>query len=163
MKCERCRFAPPINSEGFQDECGVFDKYGTVWKDGKEGCTLAYQTLARNERMHDEAMSQMATDWGLEHDFENHGWDIIKTIEDCKHMIGFSPNKVYHRHNKPFYKAYRNYWYGKQRDDFDYMCHKTFNYMEIYEKTHDGYVYYSLTKDGIKWLERQMKIGIREI
>lgn len=103
MKCEYCRFAPPVNADGYQDECSLFDKYGTVWKDGKEGCTMSPQTLAKNERMYDEAMADMATAWGLEHDFENHGWDIEKTIEHCKHMIGFDhhiPPKVYHRHGK---------------------------------------------------------------
>ena len=115
--------------------------------------------------MYDEAMADMATAWGLEHDFENHGWDIEKTIEHCKHMIGFDhhiPPKVYHRHGKAFYKAYRNYWYGKMRDDFEYMCHKTFGYMVRTLPSDDGYVYYSLTEDGLRWLGNKMHLTIRE-
>ena len=165
MKCEFCRFAPPVNADGYQDECSLFDLYGIVWTDGREGCTMSYKTLEKNERMHDEAMADMATAWGLEHDFENHGWDIEKTIEHCKHMIGYDhhmPPKVYHRHGKAFYKAYRNYWYGKMRDDFEYMCHKTFGYMVRTMPSDDGYVYYSLTKDGLRWLGNRMHLTIRE-
>lgn len=165
MKCEFCKFAPPVNADGYQDECPLFDLYGTVWKDGKEGCTMSYQTLAKNERMHDEAMADMATEWGLEHDFEIYGWDIEKTIEHCKHMVGYDhhiPPKVYHRHGKAFYKAYRNYWYGKMRDDFEYMCHKSFGYMERTVASNDGYVYYSLTEEGLKWLGRKTKMIIKE-
>ena len=165
MKCEFCKFAPPVNADGYQDECSLFDLYGTVWKDGKEGCTMSYQTLAKNERMHDEEMADMATEWGLEHDFEIHGWDIEKTIEHCKHMVGYDhhiPPKVYHRHGKAFYKAYRNYWYGKMRDDFECMCHKSFGYMERTVPSNDGYVYYSLTEKGLKWLGRKTKMIIKE-
>lgn len=126
---------------------------------------MSYQTLAKNERMHDEEMADMATEWGLEHDFEIHGWDIEKTIEHCKHMVGYDhhiPPKVYHRHGKAFYKAYRNYWYGKMRDDFEYMCRKTFGYMERTVPSNDGYVYYSLTEEGLKWLGRKTKMIIKE-
>ena len=126
---------------------------------------MSYQTLAKNERMHDEEMADMATEWGLEHDFEIHGWDIEKTIEHCKHMVGYDhhiPPKVYHRHGKAFYKAYRNYWYGKMRDDFECMCHKSFGYMERTVPSNDGYVYYSLTEKGLKWLGRKTKMIIKE-
>ena len=115
--------------------------------------------------MHDEEMADMATEWGLEHDFEIHGWDIEKTIEHCKHMVGYDhhiPPKVYHRHGKAFYKAYRNYWYGKMRDDFEYMCRKSFGYMERTVASNDGYVYYSLTEEGLKWLGRKTKMIIKE-
>lgn len=166
MKCEFCRFAPPVNADGYQDECSLFDLYGTVWKDGKEGCTMSYQTLAKNERMYDEAMADMAAAWGLEHDFENHGWDIEKTIEHCKHMVGYDhhiPPKVYHRHGRAFYKAYRNYWgNGKEeKPDFEYMCHKAFGFMEK-QVDSNGYVTYYLTEDGLRWLGNKLHVTIRE-
>lgn len=162
MKCEYCRFAPLVNADGYQDECSLFDLYGTVWKDGKEGCTMSPQTLAKNERMHDKAMADMATAWGLEHDFENHGWDIDKTVKHCLHMVGYGRSKEYYRHGKHYMKAYRNYWYGKMRDDFEYMCRKTFGYMERTVSSDDGYVYYSLTEEGLKWLGRKTKMIIKE-
>ena len=163
MKCDRCRFAPPVNSEGYQDECGCFDKYGTIWKDGSEGCTLSYQTLAKNERVHDEIMGEYATDWGLEYDFENHGWDMQETINSCAHMVGLwisngvVKGDIYHRHGKAFYKAYRNY-YGGFREDFDYMTHKTFGYMT--KKDGQEYPFYHLTDRGLKWLSRKLKVKI---
>lgn len=166
MKCDYCRFAPPVNSEGYQDECSLFDKYGKEWKDGSYGCTMNYNHLAAQERKHDEYLAEYATDWGLEHDFENHGWDMGNTINGCAHMVGLDVmkdgkvyGKVYHRHGKAFYKAYRNY-YGGQRDDFDYMCHKTFGYMT--REDGDIYPFYHLTDSGLKWLGRQLKITIKE-
>ena len=47
MKCERCRFAPPVDAEGFQDECPFFDEHGKEYKDGSYGCTMNYQTLQK--------------------------------------------------------------------------------------------------------------------
>lgn len=162
MKCEFCKFAPPVNADGYQDECSLFDIYGIVWKDGKEGCTVAYQTLAKNEREHDRAMWEYATDWGLEHDFENHGWDMDLTVKHCLHMIGHGRSKEYYRHGKHYMKAYRNYWYGKMRDDFEYMCRGTFGYMARTLPSDDGYVYYSLTEEGLKWLGRKTNMIIKE-
>lgn len=161
MKCEFCKFAPPVNADGYQDGCSLFDLYGIVWKDGKEGCTVAYQTLAKNEREHDKAMCEYATEWGLEHDFENHGWDMDRTVKDCLHMVGHGQSKEYHRHGKHYMKAYRNYWYGKMRDDFEYMCRKTFGYMARTLPSDDGYVYYSLTEEGLKWLGRKTNMIIK--
>lgn len=165
MKCEFCRFAPLVNADGYQDKCSLHDLYGTVWKDGREGCTMSYQTLAKNERIHDEVMADWATAWGLEHDFENHGWDIDKTIKHCKHMIGYDfhiPPKVYHRHGKAFYLAYRNYWSNgkKEKPDFEYMCHKAIGYMEK-QVDAEGYVTYHLTEAGLKWLGNNIGVTIR--
>lgn len=160
MKCDFCRFAPPVNSEGYQDECSLFDLYGKVWKDGREGCTCSYQTLAKNERIHDRALGDYATAWGLEHDFGNHGWDVNKTIESCKHMIGFHKSSVYHRHGRAFYKAYRNYWCGEPREDFDYMCHKSFGLMEYRDSAQ--YRYYYLTEAGLRWLGNKLSVVIKE-
>lgn len=166
MKCEFCRFAPPVSAEGFQDECPLFDEYGTTWKDGRDGCTLSYNHLLAQEKLHDEQLAEYATDWGLEHDFKNHGWDMEKTVKHCLHMIGYDhhvPPRVYHRHGKAFYKAYRNYWGNgkKPKEDFEYMCHKTFAYMERYDSD-SGYITYSLTEAGLKWLGRQIGVTIRE-
>ena len=167
MKCDSCRFAPLVDSEGFQDECSLFEKYGKVWKDGREGCTMSYNHLAAQERKHYDAQGEYATEWGLEHDFENHGWDIKNTIKGCAHMVGLDVTndgkvfygKVYHRHGKAFYKAYRNY-YGGQRDDFDYMCHETFGYMIKKQDEGGLYPFYYLTDRGLEWLSRQLKIKI---
>jgi hypothetical protein len=164
MKCERCRFATPVNSEGYQDECSLFDKYGTIWKDGEYGCTCNYNHLASQENAHDKAIGEYATEWGLENDFENHGWDMQKTINGAAHMVGLTLmgngkicGDIYHRHGRAFYKAYRNY-YGGQRDDFDYMTHETFGYMTREEG--QEYPFYHLTDRGLEWLSRQLKVKI---
>jgi hypothetical protein len=81
-------------------------------------------------------------------------------------MIGYDhhiPPKVYHRHGKVFYKAYRNYWSNGKREkpDFEYMCHKTFGYMAK-QVDANGYVTYYLTEDGLRWLGNRMHLTIRE-
>lgn len=166
MKCEFCRFAPPVNADGFQDECPMFEKHGITWKDGREGCTVSYNHLLAQEQEYYDQLAEYATDWGLDHDFENHGWDMDMTIKHCKHMIGFDrhvPPKVYHRHGKVFYRAYRNYWGNGKREkpDFEYMCSNTFGYMEKVVSD-EGMITYCLTDKGLEWLGRKISIVIRK-
>lgn len=166
MKCEYCRFAPSVNEEGLQDDCPRFEEFGTVWKDGHEGCTCSFSSLLSMERKHNKQLAEEAAEWGLEQDFRNHGWDLDTTIKHCKHMIGFDshiPPKVYHRKGKTFYYAYRNYWSNgkKPKEDFEHMCHKAFGYMEK-EVSEDGWHTYFLTDAGFKWLGRKIGVFIRK-
>lgn len=163
MKCERCKYAPPVGAEGFQDECPYFEKYGKIWKDGEYGCTLHPKTLKKNDDAYTEHLGNMGTDMGLEMDFEFHGWDLDKTIEHCLHMVGYDhhiPPRVYHRHGKAFYRAYRNYWGNgkKPKEDFEVLCN--FGLMSRNPAT-ESY-YYHLTDAGLKWLGRRINVEIKE-
>lgn len=160
MKCEYCKYAPPVGPEGEQDECYHFEKQGTIWKDGQYGCTCHPKTLEKESQLYAEHLGWMGTCMGLEMDFSNHGWDIEKTVEACKHMIGFHERKVYHRHGKAFYKAYRNYWCGTPREDFELMCKSAFELMEYRDSKE--YRYYYLTDRGLKWLGGRLRVNIKE-
>lgn len=95
MKCENCRFAPVSDAEGFVDECGYFEQYGTTWKDGKEGCTLHWKTLQKNEDEYSDYLGKMGEEMGKLWNARNEGFkegaeymrdkieDIISDIERC--------------------------------------------------------------------------------
>ena len=162
MRCEYCKFAPPVGPEGEQDECGYYEKYGTIWKNGDYGCTLRRQTLEKNEREYDEYLGWMGTEMGLEMQFEYLKLDLKNTIERCKHFVGldcYKP-KIYHRHGKAFCRAYRNRWYSnKEEPDFDAMCSEAFGLMV--KKVGEGGIWYHLTNRGLEWLGRQVKVKIK--
>lgn len=159
MKCEHCEFAPPIGAEGDQDECGYFEEYGTVWKDGSYGCTMNYQTLRKLDEEHMTDMCDMGTTMGIEMDFESRGWKMESVLDNMKHMIGLDglKHKPYHRHGKQFFKPYRNYWAGKNKY-LDYLS----GCLGIIEKQEPekpgGMPYYYLTEYGRHWLS--MMIGV---
>lgn len=162
MHCEYCRYAPPIGAEGEQDECGFFEKYGTTWKDGEYGCTLHPKTLKKFDEEYTEHLGNMGTDMGLEMDFEMKHLDLDKTIEHCKHVVGLDNHpRIYHRHGKAYYRAYRNGWSNgaKPKEDFEVLCRA--GLMSSHLSQSKWYVYH-LTPAGLAWLGRRVKMIIRE-
>lgn len=159
MKCEYCRFAPPVGAEGYQDECGYFEKYGTTWKDGRDGCTLSYKQLEKWDDEYAESLCNMGLDMGMQMDFEHMGISLEKTIDHCKHMLGMDLRKTYRRHGKEYYRPYRNYWYGNDPglEWFSKM------YLADKEQEEGKLPYYYLTEQGIRWLERRIGITIRPV
>lgn len=158
MKCERCRFAPPSDAEGFSDECYHFETNGVVWKDGSYGCTLHYQTLAAEERRYLNYLSDMGTDMGIEEEYRVKGWNMDATVNNCKHMLGMDRgSRFLHRHGKVYYSAYRNYWCNNgDKLDFDLLC--SFGVMEKSQRRE--YVYYYLTDEGLRWLGNKLGLVI---
>lgn len=160
MKCEKCKFAPSADADGYEDECPAFYDYGKEFKDGSLGCTLTYSHMAKMEKLHDKAMNEEATDYGLEHDFEIHGYDMEKVIGFCKHFVGLDMARPYKRHGRLYYKAYRNYWYDNDNvPEFDLMCAGAFGLMG--KKKEEKGVFYWLTAAGLEWLSRKTGIQIR--
>ena len=162
MKCEKCRFAPPVDAEGFQDECDFFDEYGKEYKDGSYGCTMNYQTLQKLQDEHDEALAAFADDWGTKEDFKRKGWNYQNAIMNMMHMIGMWPEGLRHaykRHGKLFYKPYRNYWSGNN-EYLDYFS-GALGIVEKTEPASDGkQPFYKLTDYGLKYLGRQLDVKI---
>ena len=165
MKCEHCEFAPPVGPEGEQDECGCYEKYGTVWKDGSYGCTLNYQTLRKWDEEHMEDIGNMGEDMGIDMDFKNNGWDMEEAIRIMKHMIGMYPEglrRTYKRYGTVFFKPYRNHWAG-QNKYLDYFS----GALGLCEKwTNDGFIpknqpNYALTRRGLNFLGRHINVNIR--
>lgn len=159
MKCESCRFAP-----GMDEDCPFWDAFGTVWKDGSEGCTVSYQRLLKLERERDEDYWIMGTEMGLEMDFEHHGLNMKKAVKNAMHMIGLDmlKHKPYVRHGKKFFRPWRNYWAGYNAE-LDYMSHDVFSFVEKQEpKLSGGMPYYYLTRRGLDWLGRRLGITIHD-
>lgn len=157
MKCDRCPYPTSID-----DECGWFENFGTIWKDGSYGCTVHPNTLKKNQLKHEQAITDYCIYFAITNDFAYNNWNLEQFIEDCKHMIGYSPKSVYHRHGKSFYKAYRNYWYGHPRDDMEHLCCDSIGAMRKWQADNSEYVFYSLTKDGLRWLSGELKVIIKE-
>lgn len=163
MKCDRCRYAPTQGPDGDFDDCGYFDEFGITWKDGSLGCTVHPKTLEKNERDYCNYLGQMGTEMGLEMDFEQNGWDLDRTISRLKHFVGLdTDSRVYHRHGKAFYKAYRNYWYGRPEPDFDHLSKEVFGFLTKESARDEGMFYYSLTPSGLSWLSRKIGVTIKE-
>ena len=158
MKCEHCRFAPPVGAEGYQDECGYFEKYGTTWKDGQDGCTLHYKQLEKWDNEYSDYLGITGLEMGMKMDFEHHGISMEKTIEHCKHMLGMDNRKTYKRHGREYYRPYRNYWCGEE------PALEWFSKMGLAEKEQEEgkLPYYYLTRQGMDWLERRISVVIRE-
>lgn len=97
----------------------------------------------------------MGLDMGIEMSLTELEFDAA--INFCKHMIGLDYEKPYHRHGKAFYKPYRNYYEvplcGNSIMDKLPFC-------IITRKEGEQSIWYSLTKDGMEWLGRQLKITI---
>lgn len=162
MKCQHCRWLPAAGPEGDADECPYYEKYGTVWKDGSDGCTLHPNQIKKFEDEYAEYLGDMGTDMGVDMDLVQRGVDKQKVIDYCKHMIGMDNKGTYHRHGKEFYRPYRNYWAGKCKE-LDAMP----NY--LIEKCISANsdvalrdIEYHLTAEGKRWLGRQLHITIKE-
>lgn len=80
-------------------------------------------------------------------------------IELAKHAIGLDRKKPYTRHEKKFYRPYRNFFAtGKKYEDWETMV--SAGYAERGEKNqHGGYTFY-LTRAGLDWLGEQLGVHI---
>lgn len=82
----------------------------------------------KRDDMHTEAIGEMGLDMGIEMSLSPD--ELARAIEICEHMVGLDYKRLYHRHGKAFYRAYRNFY-------ADY-----------------------LTQVGFDWLGRQLHITI---
>ena len=155
MKCEYCRFAPSPDTEEYIDECPYWEKYGTVWKDGKYGCTLSYRRLQKNEDDYSEYLGDMGTDMGLESMLEEKDIREETVIEACKAMIGMDKKKPYIRNGEKYFTPIKNAHKGNENW---ILIMADLNLAEKVIK--DGQEEYVLTSDGIRWLSRMTGVKI---
>lgn len=75
------------------------------------------------------------------------------------HCIGLDRKRPYARHNKRFYRPYRNYFAsGKEHEEWDVMA--LAGYAGRGEaNSHGGYMYY-MTREGLDWLGGMLGIHI---
>lgn len=80
-------------------------------------------------------------------------------VDLAMHCIGLDRKRPYARHNKRFYRPYRNYFAsGKDHEDWDVMA--LVGYAERGEaNSHGGYMYY-MTRAGLDWLGKKLGIHI---
>ena len=161
MKCCRCPFVPAQGPEGDADECGYWENFGTVWKDGQEGCRLTRRQIEKIEDQHADYLGMVGLEMGMEMDFKSLGIEMDKVVSDCQHMIGLDGirHKPYIRHGKKYFRPWRNYWCGRE-PGLEWMSADAIG---LAEKWQDGkYSYYRLTREGLDWLGRQIGIVIHD-
>ena len=164
MHCEWCPLCP---TEKDDDECGYFEQYGKKYKDGQYGCTTPRNKIEKLDDEYSQYLGDMGLDMGIEIDFQHYEWSMEETIDMIKHMIGLDYHKPYMRHDKLFYKPYRNYFSFNPKNDnksFEYLSGESIGILRRYERYGDncGFICYSLTEIGRRWLSRSIGIMIKE-
>lgn len=153
MRCDSCPLAP------YDDVCSISEgEYGIEYKDGSYGCRHPRNWIEKRDNERSEYYENMGTDMGIEMTLTKP--ELAIAIEICKHMVGLDYKSPYHRHGKAFYKPYRNY-YEAPKDGNPILDKLPF---DIITKRVGGVsVWYELTKQGLAWLGRQVKITIWEV
>lgn len=152
MICEYCQLSDP------EDVCPENEgEYGYETSDGRLGCKHTRNWVEKRDNEHTEAIGDMGLDMGIEMDLSTE--ELSRAIAICEHMVGLDYARPYHRHGKSFYKAYLNY-YGDVPEGnriLDKMPSELFRV----HKNERGATYH-LTRAGLNWLGRQLKMTIME-
>lgn len=154
MRCDCCPLCPIAEDDVCMESEG---KYGIEHADGMLGCKHPRNWCEKKSRECDEHYGTMGTDMGIEMSFTPE--ELTKVIELCKHMVGLDRHQPYHRHGKAFYKPYRNYFCDGANGNrlFDKL---TGVLGLITSRQSEKYVYYYLTRAGLDWLGRRLKMEI---
>ena len=152
MRCECC----PLSSA--DDGCPENEgKYGIEHKDGMLGCKHPRNWVEKRDKEYSDYLGAMGLDMGIE--MSNSKSEIDRIVEICKHTIGLDYQKPYHRHGKAFYRPYRNFFCTVKDDAmWDRLCKVG---IAKRSEEHNGCVDFYLTRTGIEWLGRQLKITIK--
>lgn len=153
MRCEYCPLSDP------EDVCPEAEgEYGIEFKDGSIGCRHPRNWVDKRDQKYTKYLGDMGLDMGIEMTFSDE--ELKKVIGLCGHMIGLDYSKAYWRHGKAFYKAYRNYYSSPPSGNalLDKLPQPVIKRI----KSPNG-VWYKLTRTGLEWLGRQLKITIKEI
>lgn len=154
MRCDNCPLCPIAEDDVCLESEG---KYGIEHADGMLGCKHPRNWAEKKSRECDEHYGTMGTDMGIEMTFTPE--ELAEVIDLCKHMVGLDRHQPYHRHGKAFYKPYRNYFCDGANGNrlFDKL---TGVLGLITSRQSEKYVYYYLTRAGLDWLGRRLKIEI---
>lgn len=153
MRCDNCPLCPIAQDDVCFEAEG---KYGIEHEDGMLGCTHPWNWVKKRDEEYTEHLGAMGTDMGLEMDLSEK--DLAALTELCKHAVGLGHNP-YHRHGKAFYKPYRNYYCDKLSGNK--LLDKLTGVLGLAEKKQsERYTYYYLTRAGLDWLGRRLKIEI---
>lgn len=152
MRCDCCPLAP------YDDICPECEgKHGIEYKDGSLGCRHPRNWVDKRDNECSEHYGDMETDMGIEMSLAKS--ELDRAIEICKHMVGLDYKKPYHRHGKAFYKPHRNYYEAPKSGN---PILDKLPFYVITKRVGGVSVWYELTKQGLAWLGRQLKIKIKE-
>lgn len=150
MRCEYCPLSDPA------DVCPEAEgAYGIAFKDGALGCKHPRNWVEKRDEEYSNHLGAMGLDMGIEMDLTAE--EISKAIEICKHMVGLDYKRPYRRHGKAFYRAYRNF-FAEVPEGNRYLDKLPECLLKV-SRNERGATYY-LTKTGLEWLGRQLKIKI---
>lgn len=151
MRCDYC----PLGSD--EDVCPEAEnEYGIEHKDGVLGCKHPRNWVEKRDNEYTNHLGEMGLDMGIEMSLSKS--EIDKAVEDCKHMIGLDYKRPYHRHQKAFYKPYRNYYCANAQGEPNLDRLPDIIIKKIKD---DKYTWYELTRLGLDWLGRQLQITIK--
>lgn len=150
MRCKYCPLSDP------EDVCLEAEgAYGIEFKDGDLGCKHPRNWVEKRDSEHAAYYGRIGLDMGIEMDLTAE--EISRAIEICKHMVGLDSERPYHRHGKAFYRAYRNY-FGEVPEG-NRLLDKLPECLFSVRRNERGATYH-LTKTGLDWLGRRLKIKI---
>ncbi len=151
MRCDYC----PLGSD--EDVCPETEnEYGIEHKDGVLGCKHPRNWVEKRDNEYANYLGEMGLDMGMEMSLSKA--EIDRVVEVCKHMIGLDHKRPYHRHQKAFYKPYRNYYCAAVNGEPNLDRLPDIIIKKIKD---DKYVWYELTRLGLDWLGRQLQITIK--
>ena len=160
MRCDCCPLRPIYDDDCCSESEG---EYGIEHADGMCGCKHPRNWAEKRSNELDNYYDITGTDMGIEMMFSAE--ELKQVIELCEHMVGLDNQKpysrVYHRHGKAFYKAYRNYYTDGISGNplLDKLC----GVIGIMRKEQGRIgTLYALTQYGLKWLGRWLNITIKD-
>ncbi len=154
MRCDLCPLCPIAEDDVCPESEG---KYGIEHADGMLGCKHPWNWIKKRDEEHTEYLGNMGTDMGLEMDLSEK--ELAALTELCKHAVGLDSHNPYHRHGKAFYKPYRNYFCAGSSGDR--LLDKLTGVLGLAEKKQsERCTYYYLTRAGLDWLGRRLKMEI---
>lgn len=170
--CENCQFLFTEGYEYPESYCGagISEDDDKFFEDSKGcGCKYNLRTLKKfhEAREHDFYLSMLGyIDYSfmptMEYTEENK--KILEHYLDlCRHAIGMDNNKIYTRHNKRFFRPYRNF-FATTEHTVDYPYWEKLVINGIAEKKVRKYgIVYCVTRYGMDWIGEHDKVYIYDM
>ncbi len=152
MRCDSCPLCPTAEDDVCPESEG---KYGMEHADGMSGCKHPWNWAKKRDKEYCAYLGNMGMDMGLEMTLTEA--ELKHATDLCKHIIGLDYRNPYHRHGNVYYKPYRNY-YAEGLDGNKYLDKLPSSFFS--KRRGEYYLFYSLTREGLDWLGRQLNITI---
>lgn len=153
---------PQYNYPHFVHNDNFISLWELLWNCGCDGYIMGLSVIESEDDSDNDDSEMVDSEYlteqpALAEVFKNRGLDMDVTIASLSHMIGYdNSSSVKYRHGKASYEAYRNYWCGNPRDDFELLVEHALMSKDTTEK----HTYYSLTERGLGWLSCKLNLNI---